>query len=174
MMNKLRILALIALIPFSLISCKGEEAPQQQAVKKPKPAQAAPAHVAPRIDTAAGIEGSVEVKRRNPFQSYLMLVRTSQGVKKVKGPLECCELNAFRILAVVAGAENSAALIQAPDGKRYVVKEGDGMGIRDGRVIKVYSKGITVREESMDEEGKVIAKTDTDIKLPQKEVPLFR
>jgi Tfp pilus assembly protein PilP len=60
--------------------------------------------------------------------------------------------------------------VQAPDGKRYVVRRGDSMGARDGRIIKINSKSIMVREHTRDEDGSIKSTEDIELRLLEKKV----
>ena len=86
--------------------------------------------------------------------------------KKVKGPLECCEAGSFKVIAVVTGLEKSSALVLAPDMKRYIVREGDILGVREGRIVKIDGKGITIREKMLDEDGKAATINDVELRMP--------
>lgn len=154
-----------------LVSCNKAEEPQQLQVKKP--ARAVKQSTLPEsADLTAGVSGSSEsAKYRNPFQSHILLMKAVPGApQKIKGPLECCELAVFRVLASVVGVTDSEgfALIQAPDGKRYVVRRGDVMGAREGKVIKIHSKGMVVREHTRDEDGKIKSTEDVELRLEKK------
>jgi Tfp pilus assembly protein PilP len=161
-----------AIIAFALlISCNKAEEPQQPLVKKP--AKAVKQSPLPEsTDLTAGISGSVEsAKFRNPFQSHIILMKAVPGApQKIRGPLECCELSVFRVLASVVGVSDSEgfSLIQAPDGKRYVVRRGDVIGAREGKVIKIHSKGMVVREHTRDEDGKIKSTEDIELRLEKK------
>lgn len=159
---------IIALIPFALIACKKQEPEQQMPIKK-APAVQQPAVQNPEaLDNSAGIASTIEVKRRNPFQSHIIVMKgVENGSQKPKGPLECCELNMFKLVAVVV-SHNSYALIQAPDGKRYIVRHGDILGAREGKLVKIGDRGITVREFIRDEDGKVSSSADVELMLPDK------
>jgi type IV pilus assembly protein PilP len=155
-------LALAALL-FPLISCSKKEEPKVEPVKKAAPAQ--PSKVTgPAISIAAPVESTAEVKQRNPFQSYILLAKI-EGAKKVKGPLECCELSMFKLQAVVLGQENAFALVLAPDGKRYIVRRGDIIGAMGGRIIRIEPKSIIVREVNV-QDGKAVSSNDTELRLP--------
>lgn len=156
-----------------LVSCNKAEEPEQLTVKKPaKAVQHKPTPEA--ADLTAGISGSVEgAKFRNPFQSHIVLMKSTPGAaQKIKGPLECCEVTVFKVLAAVVGLSDSEgfALIQAPDGKRYIIRRGDVLGARDGKVIKIHSKGLIIREHARDEDGKIKSSEDIELKLLEKKV----
>jgi type IV pilus assembly protein PilP len=167
MVKRLHIFFLVAFLPFLLISCGSQEEQAVVPVKRPKPAAAAP---------VAQAEAQVELheltpasKERNPFVSHIMLLKGARTAKKIKGPLECCEVDQFKLLAVIVAPTNSSALLQAPDGKRYIVKNGDVLGSREGRIIRIRSGSLTVRERMLDEAGKVVSTADVELALPVRE-----
>lgn len=165
LMNKIKVAAFIALIPAMLISC-GEK-PQEKAgpVKKIAPKPPSEAMPASPIDISAQIESTVRAKKRNPFMNYVVAAKGSERTK-VKGPLECCEAGAFKLLAVVNSPDNAFALIQAPDNKRYIVRRGDVIGTKEGKIVKFGPRSITVREAVPDEAGRPPIMVDTELKLP--------
>lgn len=173
-MRTFTVIAALLLAPVFFISCNKAEEPQQQPPVK-MPAVAAKAQVSPEtLDPNAGAAGSAEgASIRNPFQSHIMILKASSGAPaKIKGPLECCETNVFRLVAAVVGVGEGEgfALVQAPDGKRYVVRRGDSMGARDGKIIKINSKSIIVREHTRDDDGTIKSTEDIELRLLDKKV----
>ncbi|MFQ5736633.1 MAG: pilus assembly protein PilP [Thermodesulfobacteriota bacterium] len=162
---------LIALIPLALVACGKDEPKQQPRVKRARPAAKPPVVAQAPVQEAKAPEAKAEeinARYRNPFQSHIMIMRGTEVEKKIRGPLECCDLDQFRVVAVVVGQGEGYALVQAPDKKRYVVKRGDAMGPRDGKVVKITGRGLIVREYVRDEEGKVVGSHDLEVNLPQK------
>lgn len=167
MARTFKIAALAILVPLIFLSCKKQEQPSPQPpVKKAPAAQSAPTAPAGGADIAAKVDSTIDARHRNPFQSHIILMKGLEGPKKMKGPIECCDLTLFRLVAVVASPESSFALVQAPDGKRYVVKKGDLIGSREGRISSIDPRSITVREYNKDENGKVISSEDIELKIP--------
>ncbi|MEK6758397.1 MAG: pilus assembly protein PilP [Deltaproteobacteria bacterium] len=155
-------------LPLLLVSCGKEEATQAQAPKQAAHAGKAQAAAGQGIETAAALHVTAEHPARNPFQSHIVLMKGAEAaVKKVvKGPLECCELSLFRLMAVVSSSENSFALVLSPDSKRYVIRRGDKIGSNEGKVIKIGNNKVTVREPNKDEKGNILSTTDTEMTLP--------
>ncbi len=112
---------------------------------------------------------SAERPSRNPFLSYIIVRKSREKRERIKGPLECCDLNLFRVMAVVVSDNGSYALVHAPDGKRYIVRRGDLMGQNSGRVIRIDSGGIKVREYMRDDDGRVVSFKDRSLKILTKE-----
>lgn len=173
MTRRLTVIAGLVMAGSLLISCGKTEEPAQSPVKQPAKAAKQKA-AAETLDATAGLAGSFENARlRNPFQSHLVLMKASpDSPQKIKGPLECCELSIFKVMAAVVGVSDTEgfALVQAPDGKRYVVRRGDVIGARDGKVVKIHSKGIIVREHTRDEDGKIKSTEDIDLKILEKKL----
>lgn len=170
MMNKLKILAVSAVAVTLLASCQSKEPPAQNVVTPPKKAQVAPPPLpGEQVKTDEAAQAKPEApKRRNPFSNYMLNVKAevAEKGKRIKGPLECCELNVFRLIAVVNAKDNAFGLVLTPDGKRYFVHVGDMMGTRDGKVIKLESRSLTVREYVYDEFGKLTGHNDIPVRLP--------
>ncbi len=169
MLNALKKGVLIALLPLALMAC-GKDQPQQV-----KPVKRASKPVAPPAEEAQAVQKAPEIKPeefsakyRNPFLSNILVMREKVGVKKIKGPLECCNLEQFSIVAVVVSRDSGYALVMGPDKKRYIVRRGDAMGPRDGHVIKITRDGLVVREYVRDENGKIVSSQDTELDLPSK------
>lgn len=166
---RLKYLIFAALVPLFMFSCKKEGSKEAEPEKKPgaaRPAEAAKLAAEPIQEAKAKEEAEPGLKR-NPFLSHIVLAASVQKKEqKVKGPLECCEASSFKVIAVVTGLEKSSALVLAPDMKRYIVREGDILGVREGRIVKIDGKGMTIREKSLDENGKAASINDVELKMP--------
>ncbi|MFQ5465920.1 MAG: pilus assembly protein PilP [Thermodesulfobacteriota bacterium] len=159
---------LIALSASVLFLGCGREEPDMGPIKRaPRPAQK-PAAGPEAARQIVGQVAPLGAKQRNPFQNYILLTRGDEKAGKIRGPLECCELELFKINGVVLAQDDSYALVQAPDGKRYIVRPGFVMGLREGKVIGIDTGGLTVREYVRDSRGKVISKNDVELKLLSK------
>jgi Tfp pilus assembly protein PilP len=166
MAKTLKILLLAAFIPIFLVSCGSEPEKEWKPKRAKAPAQAAPAQPAPE-EPVAEVAKEPGKPKRNPFLSFIVLLGDTGKPQKVRGPLECCELNLFRVVAVVKGEEAGYALIHAPDNKRYIVRRGDVMGLKEGKIIRIDPRSITIREHTRNSEGKIISTSDEEIGLPE-------
>ena len=166
MAKNIKILFALAAISLFLVSCKSEQMESTGRFKRAQIPKPAPVEEAASADIVK--KGAVDgkVSRRNPFLSYIVLSRDAGQVVKIKGPLECCELNLFRLVAVVVSSENSYALVESPNKKRYIVRRGDFIGAREGKITRINTKSITVREYDRDSGGKVISTSDEELRLP--------
>lgn len=174
MMNKLKICVISAVAVMFLASCQTKEPPAQTAVTPPKnvKAETPVPLIAPGKTGEAAQAKSEAPKRRNPFSNYMLSAKSKTADKgeRIKGPLECCELNVFKLIAVVNAKDNSFGLVLTPDGKRYFVHVGDIMGTKEGKVISLNSRSLTVRENIFDEFGKLYGHNDIPVKLPDDNV----
>ena len=164
-----KILIALLVLPLFLVSC-GSKAPEEE--WKPKRAKVA---TTPKANLASikkakirSMEKKMMVRgpENNPFLSHIIVRKGVETEEQLKGPLECCAISLFRLLAVVVGSESSYALLQAPDSKRYIVRKGDLIGTRGGKVVRIDKMGLTIRENSYNTSGKVISSSDTALMLP--------
>lgn len=162
------LLMTVLLVPALLAGCGGKEEPEQGPIKRaPKPPP--PKAEAPKpVEEVRKPLQTLGPKQRNPFRSHLIVLQKEVNTTRIRGPLECCELDQFRIKAVVVSPERSYALVNAPDGKSYIVKRGDIMGFREGKVIDINSQGLVVREYTMNPEGEILSHNDVKLLLPKK------
>ncbi len=80
---------------------------------------------------------------RNPFKSYI----TDDDVED-RGPLECCDITQFKVLLVLVGMEGGdKAKIQVPTGEKYTIQVGSRIGNRKGKVYKISSNTIFIKEK---------------------------
>ena len=159
---------LLAALALGLASCGSKETrPLRPRRARPRPAAGKPAE--PALPTIEHKRINPEKPRRNPFLSYIIVRKGREAHKRIKGPLECCDLDLFRVMAVVLSKNGSYALVSAPDGKRYIVRRGDRMGLNGGRIIRIYSEGLKVREYARDDEGRIVSHRDRTLKILTRE-----
>jgi len=170
MKNVFKNLIIAMVLPVFLLAC-GNDA-RQAAVSgsiKPMTADAAkPVEEAPKQDAAAQ---QSEPPLKNPFQSYIIAKRLdSESEAIVKGPLECCELSTFMVVAaLVVTGDKPYALVNGPENKRYIVHLGDQMGVNAGKIVHIDSTGIKVREIIKDVDGNIVTTNDVELKISEKQ-----
>jgi hypothetical protein len=87
---------------------------------------------------------------RDPFKP-LIKKQTVKGFVKEKrnlGPLEKYELGQFQLMAMLIVSGEPRAMIKSPDGKSYVVKVGDRIGLNDGVIKRIETKVVSVDEQT--------------------------
>ncbi len=171
MNGRFKIFILLLVAPLFLVSC-GSQAPQDEwkpkraKVKRPDAANARLAGEKAAKIKAMEKEMISKGPEGNPFLSDIIIRKAAESDEQLKGPLECCAISLFRLLAVVVGSDSSYALVQAPDGKRYIVRKDDRIGTRGGKVIKIDGTGLIIRENNYSVSGKVVSASDTVLMLP--------
>lgn len=170
MTRTLKIAIAVIALPFLAASCNKADDAAEERIARPAVKKES-VKAAEAVEKPVYKESGETPDLRNPFQSHLIVARGGDSPVKVKGPLECCEVSSFKLLAVVVGSSDPEgyALIQAPDTKRYVIRKGDALGTREGRVVKFTSKAVIVREVSRDDEGKVRSSEEIELSLPEKQ-----
>ena len=168
MTRNLKILLALGAISLLLVSCKSEQTESTGRFKRAPVPKPAPVEEAASVYTDELGAYDANASRRNPFLSFIVISRGADKAVKIKGPLECCELNLFRLVAVVVSSENSYALVESPDKKRYIVRRGDLIGAMDGKITRINTRSITVREYARDAGGKIISTSDEELRLPVK------
>jgi type IV pilus assembly protein PilP len=80
---------------------------------------------------------------RDPFAPLIVKRQIGQ---KTKSPLESYEVEELKLTGIVFDSKGSFALIEAPDGKFYVVKEKEKIGISGGIITKIGKDFIEIKE----------------------------
>ncbi|MFQ5428020.1 MAG: pilus assembly protein PilP [Thermodesulfobacteriota bacterium] len=158
----------VILVPLFITAC-GSDDSETFVPKRAKPKVVVADPVISEGNLIESRQAGFEKPKRNPFLSYIMVRKGKEKVQRIRGPLECCGLNLFRVMAVVLSGDSSYALVHAPDGKRYIVRRGDLMGLVGGRVVKIDSDGLKVREYTRDDEGRALSFKDRELKILTKE-----
>lgn len=174
----------LILIAFSLIACKKGEPPQptpivkREVVKSPSP-QPPPQEVTPVVEPVpAGLKQGVEEKaeettaewkKRNPFKPFVSkALERAPEVAEPKVPLQRFDMGQLKLVAIIWGINSPTAMVEAPDGKGYIVKKGDLIGNRNGVVARVERDKVIVEERFKNYLGEVQTQ-EIELKLPQPE-----
>ena len=104
--------------------------------------------------------------RRDPFATLIVKVEPER--KKGSVPLENYSVNEFKLTAVLWTKSGFYALVSAPDGKNFTLREGTTIGLHGGKVDKIMKDSVIIREFSKDYRGRV-KPSYTVIKLHQEE-----
>ncbi|WP_353684112.1 pilus assembly protein PilP [Thermodesulfovibrio sp. 3907-1M] len=82
---------------------------------------------------------------RDPFAP---LIVKREARKKGASPLETYEIEELKLTGIAKDKKGSLALLQAPDGRFYIVRENDRIGYSGGKVIKILNDSIEIRENN--------------------------
>ncbi len=136
-------LVLFVVVPLGLTGCSGGGSPTPSPAPLPRPAQPAQANPAAPVAAAPARPTYVyEIRgRRDPFRPLI-----EPRVKAIKtGPkvgLAALEVNEIKLSGIIWEQRGFLALVEAPDGKGYVLRVNDTIG-RDARVSKITPESVT-------------------------------
>ncbi|OGQ59672.1 MAG: hypothetical protein A3J24_10185 [Deltaproteobacteria bacterium RIFCSPLOWO2_02_FULL_53_8] len=157
-------LLMILAVPLVLSACDSGVQLVTGPAKKKAAAVAKPAEAEAPKPEAEAVKSEPPLK--NPFQSYILLKRGEiDKTAVIKGPLECCEIATFKVVAALVAGEKPYALLSGPDNKRYIVRIGDKIGLHSGKIVAINTSGITVREIFKDIDGNVINTNDVKLEV---------
>ncbi|GAB5046720.1 pilus assembly protein PilP [Thermodesulfovibrio sp. TK110] len=147
MMERKRILIItgaLALLAFLLISVfllNREEKPQQIVIKTPKkqPIQ---------INQSDIVFPSYNYDAQQLRDPFAPLIVKREARKKGASPLESYEIEELKLTGIAKDKKGALALLQAPDGRFYIVRENDRIGYSGGKVIKILKESIEIRENN--------------------------
>ena len=91
--------------------------------------------------------------RRDPFTPLIVKVEAER--KKGGIPLENYGVNEFKLTAVLWSKSGFYALVSAPDGKSFVLREGTTIGLYGGKVDKIMKDSVIIKEFLKDYRGNV-------------------
>lgn len=163
----------LTLIAFSLVACKKGESPQptpivKREVAKPLPPQPPPQEVTPIVKVEEKVEAT-EWKKRNPFRPFVVkALERAPEVTEPRVPLQRFDMGQLKLVAIIWGIDSPTAMVEAPDGKGYIVKKGDLIGNRNGVVVRVERDKVIVEERFKNYLGEVQTQK-IELKLPQPE-----
>ena len=87
--------------------------------------------------------------RRDPFLSIIEASKMEKEAgKKKKGaiPTESYDVADIKVIAIASDSKRYYAMLQLPDKKFFTVREDMTIGLFGGKVIKIDSTGVVVRE----------------------------
>ena len=131
-----RLWPLAAALAVGLSACSGEEAPSPPPPPRPAPAPVTkapgPAPVAapapPQAPAATAAAFSYEAKgRRDPFRP-LIAPKVAAPSKRVRPGLPGLRVAELKLTGIIWGGRGYYALVEAPDGKGYVLRKNDLVG----------------------------------------------
>ncbi|MGB9710733.1 MAG: pilus assembly protein PilP [Thermodesulfovibrio sp.] len=134
-------LVLLAVLLIGFLLLNKEEKSQQIIIKTPKrqPVQInQPNIVFPTYNYDAQ-------QLRDPFAP---LIVKREARKKGASPLETYEIEELKLTGIAKDKKGALALLQAPDGRFYIVRENDRIGYSGGKVIKILMDSIEIRENN--------------------------
>ncbi|HXX81713.1 MAG TPA: pilus assembly protein PilP [Thermodesulfovibrionales bacterium] len=177
-MREILVLSLsLSLILTLIVACEKEKqkaVPQQAQKVQPAtpPLKVEPAPQKPedkKVETEA--YSYSPQGRRDPFLSIIEASKKEREAEKKKKslkPSEMYDVAEIKVIAIARDKNRSYAMVQLPDKKYFTVKEGMTLGIYNGKVIRIDTGSVVVREYIKDYKGEIQPK-DTILKLRKEE-----
>lgn len=107
--------------------------------------------------------------RRDPFLPLTAIRKPVGPVQdEPQTPLQQFDLQQYRLIGVIVGMDEPRAMVIAPDGKSYILKEGVKIGKNNGVVVDITRDVIKVQEKYYDFSGNVRTNI-LDIIVPKRE-----
>jgi type IV pilus assembly protein PilP len=91
--------------------------------------------------------------RRDPFGA-IVLEGPKTGQACNLRPLQCTSLTELSLIGIVWGGFGYTAMVQAPDGKGYTIRQGTKIGPNEGIVSAITENALIVQERYTDVYGK--------------------
>ncbi|MEW6570040.1 MAG: pilus assembly protein PilP [Nitrospirota bacterium] len=161
----LPIILILFMIPNS--GCKKE----QPALQKPLAEKVSPSAETALEKGAEEARGPSEEEykydskgRRDPFLSLVAVTKQKPEKKKGASPFESYDIEEIKLLATAWDEDKHYALIMLPNQKSYTITEGMTLGLLGGKVVKITSDSVIVREFVKDYRGDIKPK-DSILKL---------
>ncbi len=169
-------LLLVLFVIFS-IGCKKEEVKVPPPVKK-ESIKAKPLPPVQDRQSSARLMASAPLQTvleniKDPFKPFVVEIKPvspvfGRGSGHGLLPIPSFDIGQFRVQGIIAGLRQNSALVVDPSGKAYVVKAGMEIGKNGGKIEKINSNGIEVKEMFRDEKGKIKTRI-VRLTLPRKQ-----
>ncbi len=103
--------------------------------------------------------------KADPFKPFIRIVEKGKAAGETPGtqlieeqaafipPLQRFGTEEFRLTGIVLTGDKRIAMVETPEGKRYILRKGTHIGVNEGRVIKILSDSVMVLEKIKDFEG---------------------
>jgi type IV pilus assembly protein PilP len=102
--------------------------------------------------------------RADPFSSFLKAQamrqqRRTQDTTRTLSPLERFEVTQLKVVGIISNnldPESVTAMVELPDGKGFVLRKGERVGMNHGRVVMISNDQVHVLEETEDLYGGIV------------------
>ena len=93
--------------------------------------------------------------KRDPFEPLYVVDKGEPKIRRTIGTIESYDITEFNLIAVAKKGNESYGLILAPDNKAFTAREGTILGLHKGKVIKVTSDKMVIKEFKKDYTGEL-------------------
>lgn len=176
MMSSRRFLLSLFFLSAALWGC-AEEPASTPAPAQPRAAVKAPAKQVPAPEVAMEEKEKPPEEefaydaegRRDPFLPLTAIRKPVGPVRdEPQTPLQQFEVQQYRLIGVIIGMDEPRAMVVAPDGKSYLLKQGVKIGKNNGVIVDITRDVIQVEEKYYDFSGNVRTNI-LDITVPKRE-----
>ncbi|MDI1471124.1 pilus assembly protein PilP [Thermodesulfovibrio sp. 1176] len=120
-----------------LMKDKPKETPLPQPVKK---------EITQKVETPPNPSISFIYDSENLRDPFAPLIVKRQINQKTGSPLERYDIEELKVTGIVFDKKGAMALIQTPDGKFYVARQNDKIGMAGGTIFKIHKDFIEIKE----------------------------
>jgi len=96
---------------------------------------------------------------KDPFYTiYLQVPTEDKKVPKIKGKPQVTqkyELERYKLIGIMARKQGNSAIFEDPEGKGWVLKEGNYIGNEGARIKKILLDTVIIEEPVIDSSGKL-------------------
>ncbi|MBI5755368.1 MAG: pilus assembly protein PilP [Nitrospirae bacterium] len=139
------------------VQTPGLQPATQQDMKGKQPPQAV---ARTSVESAAGEAAAAYSYRtggrRDPFRSLILGLREKKTVGLT--PLQQRSLGELKVIGIIWGSGGYVAMIETPDGKGYLIKEGVLIGSEGGVIKKITEDSVIIEEVYTDYYGRKMSK----------------
>ena len=94
--------------------------------------------------------------RRDPFENPLKAIASAENEnEETLTPLQKVDLSQLRLVGIIVGRGEPAAMVVGPDRKSYILKNGVKVGKNNGVVVSINAQGVKIKEKYVDFSGEV-------------------
>lgn len=140
----------IILIIFLVFAGCGEKKPEKKLpAKQPVAKVEAPKEEVKPEAPKPPEEGFTYIPRgrRDPFKSLILPTKEKAKPGDELPPLQRIDSADLKLTAIIWGQEGYFAMVETPDGKGFVIREGSIVGLNRGVVKKITSRNLTIEEK---------------------------
>jgi type IV pilus assembly protein PilP len=172
-MSRIHLRSIVAILAVGLLGwgCNKEApAPPPPPAKKAPAPKATPVQPGEKAETESAPPKYVYsgVGRRDPFENPLKEIAVPQMKnEEALTPLQKVDLSQLRIVGIIIGRGDPAAMVVGPGGKSYILKKGVKVGKNDGVVVGIDAEKVTIREKYYDFSGEMRTSIQ-ELELPKR------
>jgi type IV pilus assembly protein PilP len=104
------------------------------------------------------------IGKRDPFKSFITQ-EVAPGEVKIETPLQKFEIDQYKLVAIIWGADEPVAMVEDPEKMGYMLQRETIIGKNWGKVVRITPTEVIVAEEYRDFEGKLIV-NEIPLRLP--------